>query len=201
MGPGERLKSHDSSADDAEERQCAQAGSLDRKAGMRSRTGVVAALVVLAGGVGAALVFHKPLPPQAAVRPDEPIRHRIADGPQFLMEVRAAAPPYSSPSTEPIPDLAARKPIRLIGGLALFEASDEPTPRIARNYPVGPDAALIPPAEETQHYVVDGDTLALLAERYLGDAERAGEIFAVNRDVLTSPDLLPIGAVLRIPRE
>jgi nucleoid-associated protein YgaU len=46
---------------------------------------------------------------------------------------------------------------------------------------------------------VDGDTLASLAKRYLGDAARAGEIFEANRDVLPSPDTLPIGAILRIP--
>ena len=54
------------------------------------------------------------------------------------------------------------------------------------------------PAEET-HTVVDGDTLPALAKRYLGSADRAGEIFAYNRDVLSDPDMLPIGAELRIP--
>ena len=46
--------------------------------------------------------------------------------------------------------------------------------------------------------VRDGDTLPQLAERYLGDARRATEIFEANRDLLTSPDLLPIGALLRV---
>ena len=49
------------------------------------------------------------------------------------------------------------------------------------------------------HKVVDGDTLASLAQRYLGQADRAREIFEANRDVLPSPEALPIGAVLRIP--
>lgn len=50
-----------------------------------------------------------------------------------------------------------------------------------------------------QHVVSDGDTLEELAERYLGDAARAGEIYELNRDRLDSPDLLPIGMVLRTP--
>jgi nucleoid-associated protein YgaU len=49
------------------------------------------------------------------------------------------------------------------------------------------------------HRIVDGDTLAALADRYLGSADRAGEIFAANRDVLQNPSLLPIGAELKIP--
>ena len=49
------------------------------------------------------------------------------------------------------------------------------------------------------HRIVDGDTLASLARRYLGDAARAGEIFEANRDVLPSPEALPIGAAVRIP--
>jgi len=49
------------------------------------------------------------------------------------------------------------------------------------------------------HKVVDGDTLEALAERYLGCADRAGEIYQLNRDRLLSPELLPIGVELRIP--
>ena len=49
------------------------------------------------------------------------------------------------------------------------------------------------------HKVVDGDTLATLAERYLGCADRAAEIYQLNRDRLLSPELLPIGVELRIP--
>ncbi len=49
------------------------------------------------------------------------------------------------------------------------------------------------------HKIADGDTLAGLAERYLGDAGRAGEIYRANRDVLASPEALPIGRELKIP--
>jgi nucleoid-associated protein YgaU len=49
------------------------------------------------------------------------------------------------------------------------------------------------------HRIVDGDTLAELAERYLGSAARAKEIFEANRNVLSDPALLPIGVELKIP--
>jgi nucleoid-associated protein YgaU len=49
------------------------------------------------------------------------------------------------------------------------------------------------------HRIVDGDTLPGLAQRYLGSSKRFTEILDANRDRLQSPDLLPIGAELRIP--
>ncbi len=38
-----------------------------------------------------------------------------------------------------------------------------------------------------------------MAQRYLGRADRSVEIYEANKDVLSSPALLPIGAVLKIP--
>lgn len=53
--------------------------------------------------------------------------------------------------------------------------------------------------EEVVHIVRNGDTLEKLAERYLGDAGRALELFDLNREQLANPHLLPIDAELRIP--
>jgi len=50
-----------------------------------------------------------------------------------------------------------------------------------------------------RHKINDGDTLAGLAERYLGAADRANEIFDLNREILPSPELLPIGKEIKIP--
>ena len=47
--------------------------------------------------------------------------------------------------------------------------------------------------------VSDGDSLDKLAGLYLDDPHRSAEIFAINRELLTSPDLLPIGVELKIP--
>lgn len=49
------------------------------------------------------------------------------------------------------------------------------------------------------HVVSDGDSLPRLAQRYLNDASRGGEIFEENRNVLSDPEILPIGVQLRIP--
>ncbi len=57
----------------------------------------------------------------------------------------------------------------------------------------GPDGSM------RTHKVVDGDSLDTLAERYLNDAARAAEIYQMNRDVLSSPLVLPIGVELNIP--
>jgi nucleoid-associated protein YgaU len=47
--------------------------------------------------------------------------------------------------------------------------------------------------------VQNSDTLQKLAGRYLDDPSRALEIFDLNRDKLKNPEMLPIGAELRIP--
>jgi nucleoid-associated protein YgaU len=49
------------------------------------------------------------------------------------------------------------------------------------------------------HIIVDGDSLAKLAERYLDDPQRANEIYELNRALLSHPDVLPIGAEIAIP--
>lgn len=60
-------------------------------------------------------------------------------------------------------------------------------------------AAIGGATEVLRHKVVDGDTLTALAERYLGSANRYLELYEMNRDKLASPDLLPIGAELKVP--
>lgn len=50
-----------------------------------------------------------------------------------------------------------------------------------------------------RHRVADGDTLVGLAQRYLGSAEYARLIYEANCDLLSDPDLLPIGLELKIP--
>lgn len=50
-----------------------------------------------------------------------------------------------------------------------------------------------------RHRIVEGDTLSGLAERYLGDIARSGEIHVANLDRLASPEILPLGVTLLIP--
>lgn len=66
-----------------------------------------------------------------------------------------------------------------------------------------PAAAAAAPAAagETIHVVAAGDTLWGLAERYLGNGTRSGEIVAANPDKLKNRDaMLTIGTKLRIPK-
>lgn len=89
-----------------------------------------------------------------------------------------------------------------------------PPPELARRYPDGgrllptswgnPDESGTLESSSTAepastHKVVDGDTLPALAQRYLGSADRYLEIYEANREVLPSPQVLPIGAKLKIP--
>ena len=72
--------------------------------------------------------------------------------------------------------------------------SNGPFPPLARNVAAPRDAE-----QPVTHRVVDGDTLARLAEQYLGNSSRRLEIFEANRRLLKDPDVLPIGADLKIP--
>lgn len=96
---------------------------------------------------------------------------------------------------------------------ALLPPTFVPSPEEAPYHPpTAGNVGLVPLGQETsgenpaapvltgrKHRLNDGDTLARLAERYYGDARRAEEIFAANRAVLNSPDLLPLGIEIFIP--
>ncbi|MFN3938537.1 MAG: peptidoglycan-binding protein LysM [Gemmobacter sp.] len=49
------------------------------------------------------------------------------------------------------------------------------------------------------HTVAKGDTLSAIAKKTLGNANRYNEIFEANRPMLTHPDKIYPGQVLRIP--
>ena len=92
------------------------------------------------------------------------------DGSERLVDLENLAPPPDFP-------------------LAYQPASNTPAPTGQR-----------PRSEKPRTYRLrDGDTLEMLAERLLGSRARAMEIFEINRDVLSRPDLLPVGRTLVIP--
>ena len=84
-------------------------------------------------------------------------------------------------------------------------SASEPSPAgqwrpISRELPVA--AVPRPPDKRQQprpYRLRDGDTLENVAERFLGSAARAAEIFDANRGVLPQPDLLPVGTTIIIP--
>ncbi len=72
------------------------------------------------------------------------------------------------------------------------------TDNSGRVLPLGPQPTL-PAKPLKRHTIHDGDTLESLAVRYLGDSQRAAEILQLNRNVLSDPELLPIGMTIVIP--
>jgi len=51
------------------------------------------------------------------------------------------------------------------------------------------------------HTVVSGDTLWKVSKKYYGKGSRYPEIFEANRPMLTHPDKIYVGQVLRIPAD
>jgi nucleoid-associated protein YgaU len=166
---------------------------------------VVLSMGIVTGGTVLALLFRHPSPPIGTPVPETGqtlvLRGTIA------AEPAAAVSPSPPPIPEPTPAVAPLPPRASL-------ATNEPPPLLARSYPEpvplsasgwGATIGLGPfgPAYQTQlprsHTIVDGDTLPALAERYLGSADRALEIYAANKNLLPGPDVLPIGVELQIP--
>lgn len=49
------------------------------------------------------------------------------------------------------------------------------------------------------HKVESGDTLGKISKEYLGEAGKYMEVFNVNKDLLSNPDLIKVGQELKIP--
>lgn len=160
------------------------------------------------GGMCIALLFRADHQPTAAPNLDEdPGLALRGDGSGGIvpsaplpMSVDRATPQGSprprpattvlTPLNQPSPELQPRYP------------GDDPLVRAGWNLP--PELGM--PRETSSHTpavrwhrVTDGDTLEDIAQRYLGVANRARDIFVANRDRLEDPKLLPIGVRLRIP--
>jgi nucleoid-associated protein YgaU len=168
----------------------------------------VAASVIL-GGAGLALLFRNAGSTPATILPEsadlllhdpaQSATKEFANGPPGRFNpARSTLPQFGAPSGGVSPTVVM--PVR----------PEEPPPELPRAFPhgnpsnwglpmmmMGPSAAN--PPQPVFHKIADGDTLASLAQRYLGSKDRYLEIFEANRDVLHSPDLLPIGVQLKIP--
>lgn len=184
---------------------------------------ILLALAILLGGLAAAWMFQHPSPvadpPAQGAREGlvrrEPVGQPAPAGPASslpLVHLEAATPPERHvPLRNPLGVLAPMDPgepppplVRSYPRDDLHVASHwgaalglgRARPADGRGGPPAPAAQAVPPPV---HKIVDGDTLRALAQRYLGSAERSLEIYEANRDVLPSPELLPIGVELRIP--
>jgi hypothetical protein len=178
---------------------------------------VALASSILLSGILAAVAFR---PDPAASNPaGHSLSELMALRNRRLPEKQVSAPKVNevkdnAACSAPVQTSAADSSPRIPKVLAPLD-NPPPIPAFSSKYPGdGPVSAggwgmpLDPPQEEKQpdkgphvHKIVDGDTLAALAERYLGSPSRAMEIFEINRNVLNDPELLPIGAELKIPEK
>jgi nucleoid-associated protein YgaU len=184
---------------------------------------------VLTGGALAALPFYKSPPvaesPTAAVLPPQTIQQptiALTGGLQALPvpQIAVEAPRESTGERSPAGHAAESRKSEWYQPSPIVLASDETPLPVLPQLPVirgsssDRSAATIhepdfsasdpppvkPPPPPRRHRIVDGDSLSMLALRYLGDERRAAEILAYNRDVLRDPALLPVGKTILIPR-
>jgi nucleoid-associated protein YgaU len=174
---------------------------------MDQRIRLIAAAAVLLVGLGLALCFRRGAAETEMTIPAQ--SGALVAGKQPVPGSVAATP---LPRPRPLP-VAPPEPRQPSPTVVTPSAEPAPPPEFPKSYPGGnlaattrwgssmadmlPETASLPP----KHKVVDGDSLDLLARRYLGTASRAMEIYQANRNVLAQPDILPIGAVLTIPRD
>jgi len=181
---------------------------------------IAAACGVLLGGISLAMLFRHESPRTAPVVPPT--------GEQFLLRkhvgarlgVQGASKPGSRRPQLPATSKTASSPPERSATVLRPTDSGGPPPALQTDFPapagplksrwgtsigVGlPGAAPLPapptPAQKPPtHKIVDGDTLRALAEKYLDSADRYLEIYQANRDVLSSPEVLPIGVELKLP--
>jgi len=174
---------------------------------------VVLALGIVTAGTAAALLFRHPAPPTngPAAGPGGPL---VLRGPMGAGPVAPDLVTPSRPRTRRTPADATTMPRAAPVAAGATLDAREPPPLLAESYP---EAPLLSSSrwgtsmafgfsgfgEDERsgrtHKIVDGDTLDALAERYLGSADRAAEIYRANQHLLPSPDMLPIGVELQIP--
>jgi len=172
------------------------------------RTKIAIALVFLVGGVTLAMLFRQEASEAIINLPgtyDRLVLGNQDESRDVVGPILGAPIPPSKPARiTPVPPVDAAASPNVHAPLPSV-----PPPQLSKSYPrevpSGWPAPLgwfqpVPPCEKPAlHKIRDGDTLSALAQRYLGAAARAGEIFDANRDILSNPELLPIGVELKIP--
>lgn len=172
------------------------------------------ALGIVAGGVVAASLLGRPELPSGEGGPkagDNLALRRRAES--CLREPVANLP--SLPRGEIHPDAVSPFPAQADAAVAVrAERPDVLPPTLAKSFPaerlpasarwgvsmgIGMPGSGIVDGAPRIHRIVNGDSLPALAKRYLGSEDRAAEILEANRDVLSSPDALPLGIELKIP--
>lgn len=177
---------------------------------------VALAVVVLGLGIAGAMLFRRSGPQLSPIEAEDSplVLREESAGPRYLAEAQSPAGTAGRATATSASNATAGAPL---ASISPFEQDDPGPPPIDATYPREPapdDSTLRPlaagptidataadddrPVVRT-HRIADGDDLKSLAERYLGDAARAAEIYEANRHVLIDPEVLPIGVELAIP--
>lgn len=91
--------------------------------------------------------------------------------------------------------IAASKKSKVPGKADLAAAMSPTTPSTS------PTTPPTEPTAPTEHTVVSGDNLSLIAKQYYGDANRWREIYEANKTTIgENPSAIRVGMVLKIPR-
>ena len=90
------------------------------------------------------------------------------------------------------PRIVSPRESRLLGEI-------HPMDRQATSEQARPPVYNSPREQIRYHRVIDGDSLQSIAKRYLGGEQHYLAIFEANREILTRPDVLPLGSRLQIP--
>ena len=161
--------------------------------------------IVLSGLAGASLFRQPPKPSNPAEaepsQSDGPLASLLAESPPSAAQLSDQIDPVDAPETPS--GASGAGDTRLLAASPYApefdaERAQAPKNRGVADTRIEPKSQL-PPRRRQTHRVRDGDTLSSLARDYLGSSKRYLEIYEANRDVLASPDLLPIGAELKLP--
>jgi hypothetical protein len=166
------------------------------------------------------LVTSNDQPPRQALQPRAKLRDEAPRPLDF--DSRDPATVYTPPTSQsaaatvpPVPDARSAAadwrasgltPAQFVqdssSGATINASVSEPPDSVASAATVSPPPWPVQPEADgpRTHVIVDGDSLERLAGRYLDDSARGNEIYEANRELLASPDLLPIGVELVIPK-
>ena len=182
-------------------------------AGLKRR---ILGITVISVGVCAALPFRN-RPSGEPVDRGEAVEFPAAAASQNELTLQLTMPSTAdaAPATarQPFPNIATTRPAPQPQEVRREELQAPPSiasafqPLIATipvtTFPVA-TAEAIPATRRAQpprrHRIGDGDTLAALAERYLGNRDQWRSIWQANNGLLTDPNILPIGQELLIPQ-
>lgn len=155
---------------------------------------IASAFCVILAGICASMLFrHNPADVTDAS--SEPVAAAAAPAAEPQKSAPAAIVSDAKVAPKPQDDQNTLRPIH-----PSFEATtvSETMNCLRDNRPLHRPAAAVENGVR-RHRIVDGDSLESLAERYLGFSARSAEIFEANRNVLSDPEILPLGVEIKIP--